>query len=137
MDNEDEPFEQVELRVEKRLGQFLKMCNILLDSKLILLKRVQISFLVKIKLEKKINYIKVFFFKKNLNQLLTNIYVYLINFTESLRQNVKEEVKEVMRENKDIEGNMKILKQEEVWILTIIDNNVFHELNLIFLTKHI
>ena len=116
MDNEDEPFEQVELRVEKRLGQFLKMCNILLDSKLILLKRVQISFLVKIKLEKKINYIKVFFFKKNLNQLLTNIYVYLINFTESLRQNVKEEVKEVMRENKDIEGNMKILKQEEVWI---------------------
>jgi len=51
MDNEDEPFEQVELRVEKRL--------------------------------------------------------------ESLRQNVKEEVKEVMRENKDIEGNMKILKQEE------------------------
>ena len=116
MDNEDEPFEQVELRVEKRLGQFLKKCNILLDSKLILLKRVQISFLVKIKLEKKINYIKVFFFKKNLNQLLTNIYVYLINFTESLRQNVKEEVKEVMRENKDIEGNMKILKQEEVWI---------------------
>ena len=48
--------------------------------------------------------------------LATSFHFYLTNLTESLRQNVKEEVKFVMRENKDIECNMKILKQEEVWI---------------------